>query len=225
MSCGGPTKKMQNGGLTTGAKKVLKQGPIKTIKTIRKAVNKITKPTTPKMELGGSLETFQNGGTTRNARTGKHTGGPLSCFERAKRTNKNRKFWNEGGGKTIKNIGKTVLGAGALVGAGAVAYKKNSKFKGAVDELKGKLGFNQTGGAVKKYATGGSIKKKDCPDGYTWDGTNCVKAGPFRSLGAKLGVGAGAAGLLGIATSMTIDKIKDMKAKKKAKKEKEKNKK
>ena len=64
MSCGGPTKKMQNGGLTTGAKKVLKQGPIKTIKTIRKAVNKITKPTTPKMELGGSLETFQfqNGG-------------------------------------------------------------------------------------------------------------------------------------------------------------------
>ena len=156
MSCGGPTKKMQNGGLTTGAKKVLKQGPIKTIKTIRKAVNKITKFTTPKLELGGSLETFQNGGTTRNARTGKHTGGPLSCFERARRTNKNRKFWNEGGGKTIKNIGKTVLGAGALVGAGAVAYKKNSKFKGAVDELKGKLGFNQTGGAVKKYQDGGA---------------------------------------------------------------------
>ena len=44
MSCGGTTKKMQNGGLTTSAKKVLKQGPIKTIKTIRKAVNKITKP-------------------------------------------------------------------------------------------------------------------------------------------------------------------------------------
>jgi hypothetical protein len=156
MSCGGPTKKMQNGGLTTGAKKVLKQGPIKTIKTIRKAVNKITKPTTPKMELGGSLETFQNGGTTRNARTGKHTGGPLSCFERAQRTNKNRKFWHSGGGKTIKNIGKTVLGAGALVGAGAVAYKKNSKFKNAVDELKGKLGFNKTGGAVKKYQNGGT---------------------------------------------------------------------
>ena len=156
MSCGGPTKKMQNGGLTTGAKKVLKQGPIKTIKTIRKAVNKITKFTTPKMELGGSLETFQNGGTRRNARTGKHTGGPLSCFERAQRTNKNRKFWHSGGGKTIKNIGKTVLGAGALVGAGAVAYKKNSKFKGAVDELKGKLGFNQTGGVVKKYQNGGA---------------------------------------------------------------------
>ena len=116
----------------------------------------IKKTTVPKMELGGSLETFQNGGTTRNARTGKHTGGPLSCFERARRTNKNRKFWNEGGGKTIKNIGKTVLGAGALVGAGAVAYKKNSKFKGAVDELKGKLGFNQTGGAVKKYQDGGA---------------------------------------------------------------------
>jgi len=178
-----------------------------------------------KKQMEESLPKAQNGGTRRNARTGKHTGGPLSCFERAQRTNKNRKFWHSGGGKTIKNIGKTALGAAAVVGAGAVAYKKNSKFKGAVDELKGKLGFNKTGGAVKKYAIGGSVKKKDCPDGYTWDGTNCVKAKPFRSLGAKLGVGAGTAGFLGIATSMTIDKIKDMKAKKKAKKEKEKNKK
>ena len=125
--------------------------------TKKVAPKKIIKKTTvPKMELGGSLPKAQNGGTTRNARTGKHTGGPLSCFERAQRTNKNRKFWHSGGGKTIKNIGKTVLGAGALVGAGAVAYKKNSKFKGAVDELKGKLGFNQTGGAVKKYQDGGA---------------------------------------------------------------------
>jgi hypothetical protein len=125
--------------------------------TKKVAPKKIIKKTTvPKMELGGSLPKAQNGGTTRNARTGKHTGGPLSCFERAQRTNKNRKFWHSGGGKTIKNIGKTVLGAGALVGAGAVAYKKNSKFKGAVDELKGKLGFNQTGGAVKKYQDGGT---------------------------------------------------------------------
>ena len=125
--------------------------------TKKVAPKKIIKKTTvTKMELGGSLPKAQNGGTTRNARTGKHTGGPLSCFERAQRTNKNRKFWHSGGGKTIKNIGKTVLGAGALVGAGAVAYKKNSKFKGAVDELKGKLGFNQTGGAVKKYQDGGA---------------------------------------------------------------------
>ena len=129
--------------------------------TKKVAPKKIIKKTTvPKMELGGSLPKAQNGGTTRNARTGKHTGGPLSCFERAQRTNKNRKFWHSGGGKTIKNIGKTVLGAGALVGAGAVAYKKNSKFKGAVDELKGKLGFNQTGGAVKKYKDGGTTDNK-----------------------------------------------------------------
>lgn len=38
---GGATKKMQNGGLTNGAKKVQKQGPIKTIK---KVVKKITRP-------------------------------------------------------------------------------------------------------------------------------------------------------------------------------------
>jgi hypothetical protein len=127
MSCGGTTKKMQTG---SAAK--------------------------PKMKLGGSLPKARDGGgTTRNARTGKHTGGPLSCFEKAQRTNKNRKFWHEGSGKTIKNIGKNILGAGALVGAGAVAYKKSTPFKNAVDELKGKLGFNKTGGVVKKYRDGG----------------------------------------------------------------------
>ena len=71
LSCGGPTTtKMQNGGLTTGAKKVLKQGPIKTIKTIRKALNKLTtRKTAPgcfgadctKMQAGGSLPKAQNG--------------------------------------------------------------------------------------------------------------------------------------------------------------------
>lgn len=154
MSCGGTTKKMQTGGLPKAQKGAMVKSIIKPF--AKKVVQKITKPTTPKMELGGSLPKAQNGGTTRNARTGKHTGGPLSCFERAKRTNKNRKFWHSGGGKTIKNIGKTALGAAAVVGAGAVAYKKNSKFKGAVDELKGKLGFNKTGGAVKKYQNGGA---------------------------------------------------------------------
>jgi hypothetical protein len=154
MSCGGPTKKMQAGGTLPKAQKgAMIKSIIKPF--AKKVVKKITKPTTPKMELGGSLEKAQNGGTTRNARTGKHTGGPLSCFEKAKRTNKNRKFWHSGGGKTIKNIGKTALGAATVVGAGAVAYKKNSKFKGAVDELKGKLGFNQKGGIVKKYQNGG----------------------------------------------------------------------
>ena len=167
MSCGGPTKKMQAGGLPKAqdgrslriirsktqplqeVQKVKKAGPIK---TIRKAVNKITKFTTPKMKLGGTLPKARDGGVTvRDAATGKHKSGPLSCFERAQRTNKNRKYWHEGGGKTIKNIGKNILGAGALVGAGAVAYKKSTPFKNAVDELKGKLGFNKTGGIVKKY--------------------------------------------------------------------------
>jgi hypothetical protein len=76
----------------------------------------------------------------------------------------------------------------------------------------GQYGFAQKGGAIKKYAKGGT--KKDCPDGYTWDGTNCVEAGPFRSLGAKLGVGAGALGFIGIGASMLNDARKEKKAKK-----------
>jgi len=67
----------------------------------------------------------------------------------------------------------------------------------------------------KKYATGGT--KKDCPPGYIWDGSSCVK-GPLYSTGAKIGVGLGSLGFLGVGTSMLVDKIKDMNAKKKAKK-------
>ena len=68
-----------------------------------------------------------------------------------------------------------------------------------------------------KNSTIDKFKKDDCPDGYTWDGTNCVEAGPFRSLGAKLGVGAGVAGALGLATSMIVDARNTAKAKKQAK--------
>ena len=176
-------------------------GATKKMKTGGAAKPKLT---TPKMKLGGTLPKAKDG---------------LSCYHRAERTNKRRKYWHEGGGKTIKNIGKNILGAGALVGAGAVAYKKSTPFKNAVDELKGKLGINKTGGAVKKYATGGSIKKKDCPDGYYWNGSDCIKyKGPFHSTGAKLGFGAGVAGILGLATSVLVDARKE----KKAKKEKEK---
>jgi hypothetical protein len=76
----------------------------------------------------------------------------------------------------------------------------------------GQYGFAKKGGATKQYAKRGT--KKDCPDGYTWDGTNCVKAGPFRSLGAKLGIGAGALGFIGIGASMLNDARKEKKAKK-----------
>ena len=63
LSCGGPTTtKMQNGGLTTGAKKVLKQGPIKTIKTIRKALNKLTTRKTAPGCFGAGCTKMQKGG-------------------------------------------------------------------------------------------------------------------------------------------------------------------
>jgi hypothetical protein len=57
--------------------------------------------------------------------------------------------------ESVGSFGKNILGAAAVAGAGAVAYKKSPQFKNAVDELKGKLGFNKTGGAVKKYRDGG----------------------------------------------------------------------
>ena len=177
--------------------------------TKKVAPKKIIKKTTvPKMELGGSLPKARDGGPTY--------GPPRnSCGEKNKRKMKNLNN-REKAGRILGGVGKVAAGTAAVVGAGAVAYKKSTPFKNAVDELKGKLGFNKKGGAVKKYAKGGSTKK-DCPPGYIWDGYSCVK-GPLYSTGAKLGVGAGAAGFLGMATSMTIDKIKDMKAKKKAKK-------
>ena len=158
MQAGGPTKKMQNGGLTTSAKKVLKQVPIKTIKTIKKVVKKITKPTKPKMELGGSLETFQNGGG-KKGRGWKIGMDPL--LHKKDRCNyKKKKKLSQLNAKDkavriLKGVGKTALGAGAAIGAGAIAYKKSPRFKNAVDELKGKLGL-QKGGIVKKYQNGGT---------------------------------------------------------------------
>jgi len=183
-------------------------------------VKKIIKKTVvPKMELGGSLETFQRGGGKKN-RGWQMDMDPL--FHRKDRCDYKKKKKlaqlnaKDKAVRILKGVGKVAAGTAAVVGAGAVAYKKSTPFKNAVDNLKGKLGFNQKGGAVKKYAKGGSTKK-DCSPGYIWDGSSCVK-GPLYSTGAKLGVGAGALGLLGVGTSILVDKIKDMKAKKKAKK-------
>jgi len=69
--------------------------------------------------------------------------------------------------------------------------------------------------------------KQDCDDGYYWNGTNCVEKGPLHSTGAKIGLGAGVAGVIGIGASIISDAIKNKKEKKeaKAKAEAEKNKK
>lgn len=65
MSCEGTMKKMQNGGLITGAKKVPKQGPIKTINTIRKDLKKLTPRKTVPGCFGASCGKMQKGGVTR----------------------------------------------------------------------------------------------------------------------------------------------------------------
>ena len=73
-----------------------------------------------------------------------------------------------------------------------------------------------------KNSTIEKFKKDECPDGYYWNGNSCVEKGPLHSTGAKLGVGAGVAGALGLATSMIVDARNTAKAKKQAKaKEKE----
>jgi hypothetical protein len=76
------------------------------------------------------------------------------------------------------------------------------------DEKDGMAMSNKT---IDKFAA-----KQDCPDGYYWNGTECVKKGPLHSTGAKLGVGAGIAGALGLATSMIVDARNTAKAKKEA---------
>lgn len=77
---------------------------------------------------------------------------------------------------------------------------------------KEKDGMAMKNATIDKFAA-----KRDCPDGYTWNGTECVENGPLHSTGAKLGVGAGIAGALGLATSMIVDARNTAKAKKEAK--------
>jgi hypothetical protein len=67
-----------------------------------------------------------------------------------------------------------------------------------------------------KNSTIDKFAKQDCDVGYVWNGTECVKKGPLHSTGAKLGVGAGVAGALGLATSMIVDARNTAKAKKEA---------
>jgi hypothetical protein len=165
MSCGGPTKKMQAGGTAKkmqlgGSLPKKKMGAVrgikKTISTIKKTISNIgkPKPTTPKMELGGSLETFQFGGGKRRARQQGSLPSRSSCGEKIKRR---KKSWErqDKAGKVLKGVGTAAGVIGGIGLAGAAAYKKSTPFKNAVDELKGKLGFNQKGGIVKKYQNGG----------------------------------------------------------------------
>ena len=158
MSCGGTTKKMQNGGPT-------KTGGVKSpVKAIKKVIKKLTPNKTTsgcfgagckKMELGGSLDTFQFGGT-RRARQQGSLPSRSSCGEKIKRR---KKSWErqDKAAKIFKGVGTAAGVIGGIGLAGAAAYKKSTPFKNAVDELKGKLGFNKTGGAVKKYQDGSPI--------------------------------------------------------------------
>jgi hypothetical protein len=185
MSCGGTTKKMQAGGSLPKAqngrnviqKRIKITGPIPTptpkktetgfgkgpVKAIKKVIDKLTtRKTKPgcfgagckKMELGGSLETFQFGGPKRRARQQGSLPSRSSCGEKIKRR---KKSWErqDKAAKIFKGVGTAAGVIGGIGLAGAAAYKKSTPFKNAVDELKGKLGFNKTGGAVKKYQDGG----------------------------------------------------------------------
>tara|TARA_R110000868_G_scaffold396268_1_gene668404 strand:+ start:519 stop:797 length:279 start_codon:yes stop_codon:yes gene_type:complete len=56
--------------------------------------------------------------------------------------------------------------------------------------------------------------EKKCPPGYELINNDCVKKGALNSIGAKIGVGAGIAGAIGVGVSMISDAIKNKKEKK-----------
>ena len=135
----------------------------KAISTIKKTISNIVKPkpTTPRMQLGGSLETFRNGG-------GKKGGGwqmdmdPLLPRKKRCDYKKKKKLAQlnarDKAGRILKGVGKVALGTAVVAGAGAIAYKKSPRFKMAFDQfktdVKDKLGLKK-GGIVKKYRDGG----------------------------------------------------------------------
>ena len=154
------TYRLQNNRPLQQVQRVKKEGPIKEIKKVIKKLipNKTASgcfgADCKKMELGGSLETFQFGGNKRRARQQGSLPSRSSCGEKIKRR---KKSWErqDKAAKIFKGVGTAAGVIGGIGLAGAAAYKKSTPFKNAVDELKGKLGFNQTGGVVKKYQNGG----------------------------------------------------------------------
>lgn len=129
------------------------------MKAIKKIVPKkiIKKTTVPKMQSGGSLETFQKGGRSRGWQMGMdpllHRKDRCDYKKKKKLSQLNAK---DKAVRILKGVGKTAAVIGGIGVAGVQAYKKSSPFKNAVDKVKDKLGFNKTGGAVKKYQNGGA---------------------------------------------------------------------
>ena len=75
------------------------------------------------------------------------------------------------------------------------------KMKKGGQTIVGMPGYNATTRPMQMKKGG---TKKDCPPGYIWDGSSCVK-GPFHSLGAKLGFFGSLAGGLGLGAKIAVD--------------------
>lgn len=80
-------------------------------------------------------------------------GKPGCGYEKARRKNARKKFWNSDAGKTIKKVGAGVTAGAAAVGA----YAKN--VFGVKDKVKDLMGQQKGGTVKKKYQTGGTTKK------------------------------------------------------------------
>jgi len=137
----------------------------KAISTIKKTISNIGKPkpkiAPPKYELGGSLETFQNGGSKKRRGWQMDMDPLLHRKDRCdykKKKKLSQLNAKDKAGRILKGVGKVALGTAAVAGAGAIAYKKSPRFKMAFDQfktdVKDKLGL-QKGGIVKKYQNGG----------------------------------------------------------------------
>jgi hypothetical protein len=134
-------------------------------------------------------------------------------------------------GGSVKKVKKMATGGQALNKAKgfASAQKGGDNVKMGIYGMSnaGTTGPNRTAGY--DYKKGGSIKKMKagggsdpCPKGYHVNEYGGCSPNTFRTLGSKLGVGAGIAGALGIASKYIGDKIKEKKAAKKEAEEKKK---
>jgi hypothetical protein len=134
----------------------------------RNYLNKTLEPLKPKssvakkMKLGGSLPKARDGGPKKKGRGWQIDMDPLLHRKDRCDYKKKKKLSQlnarDKAGRILKGVGKTALGIGAAVGAGALAYKKSPRFKNAFDQfktdVKDKLGLKK-GGIVKKYQDGG----------------------------------------------------------------------
>ena len=117
---------MQIGGSTTGAKKVSKQGPIKTIKTIKNVLKKLTPRKTNTGCFGAGCSKMQNGGITKDGKTFKLPPIPKKeIVQKSVQPSKQTAFEKRQNRKIER--AKTRSAVASIEGEGTVKDKRNNR--------------------------------------------------------------------------------------------------